>query len=141
MSKFVFKFCFLSLLLFSCKQHHEDDKKYYKAIHLKDTAYLSIHRAEDQFYGQLEIRYGGKTMKDSGSVSGFIKKDTLRGNFKYLPYGGGESKRKPIIFLVENDKLILGKGATYTLFGITYFHKKAHFDFHNSDFIFEEIKK
>lgn len=124
----------------SCTKHDDKNKLYYKAINNQDTAYLSINRLENKFYGQLEIRYGGQGVKDSGAVSGLIKADSLRGNFNFAPYGGGEYQRKPIIFLEKDGKLILGKGATYTLFKITYFRKDVPLDFSRPEFVFEEKK-
>lgn len=126
--------------LLSCTLHDDKNKLYYKAINNQDTAYLSINRLEHKFYGQLEIRYGGQGIKDSGTVSGLIKADSLRGNFNFAPYGGGQHQQKPIIFLKKDGKLILGKGATYSLFKIVYFRKDVPIDFSNPEFVFEEIK-
>lgn len=141
-NKCMHKLVILSLLflVFGCAKHDEKNKHYYRAIHERDTAYLSINKVDEQFYGQLEFSYGGRNIKDSGTVSGFIKKDTLRGNFNFAPYSGGKNKRRPIILLEKNGKLLLGKGATYTLFNIAYFRKDIPFDFTNPEFVFEEIK-
>ncbi|MBK0370047.1 hypothetical protein [Flavobacterium agrisoli] len=128
-------------LLISCAQHTENNTEYYRAIHQQDTAYLTISRVENQFYGQYEIHYNGQAFIDSGAVSGIIKKDTLRGNFEYFPYGGGQKKRKPVIFLEKNNQLLLGKGLTYTLFQITYFDESVPFDFSKPEFVFERVSK
>lgn len=132
---------FILFFVLGCEQHTEKNKQFYRAINKKDTAYLSIIRVKNKFYGQYEIRYSGKAFIDSGDVSGIIKKDTLRGDFHFMPYGGGSWKRKPIIFLEKNGQLLLGKGATYTLFNISYFRENVPFDFSNPEFVFEEVKK
>lgn len=141
MYKTLSKGLFFTLFVFSCAQHTDKNKQYYRAINKKDTAYLSINRVNNKFYGQYEIRYSGQAFIDSGDVSGIIKKDTLRGDFHFLPYGGGSWKRKPIIFLEKNGQLLLGKGATYTLFNISYFRENVPFDFNNPEFVFEKLKK
>ncbi|WP_432222071.1 hypothetical protein ACRASX_00600 [Flavobacterium sp. TMP13] len=135
----VFLLIFITHLIFSCAKHDEKNKQFYRAIANQDTAYLSIIRLENKFYGQYEIRYNGKAFIDSGDVTGIIKKDTLRGTFHFKPYGGGEWRRKPIIFLEENGKLLLGKGFVHSFLKIAYFDETVPFDFSKPDFVFDEI--
>ncbi|QSB25131.1 hypothetical protein [Flavobacterium sp. CLA17] len=131
----------LFTLLFSCNSK-EGKEKYqqslYRAIHNKDTAVLLINRNDKRFFGRYEISHYG-VGKDSGEVRGDIKGDTLRGDYHYLTFGGSW-KRVPLALLKKDNKLFLGKGVVGTYFNLPCFIPDVPIEYHNSAFIFEEIK-
>lgn len=131
----------LGILLFSCNSK-EGKEKYqqslYRAIHNKDTAILAINMNDKRFFGRYEISHYG-VGKDSGEVRGDIKGDTLRGDYHYLTFGGSW-KRVPLALLKKDNKLFLGKGVVGTYFNLPCFVPDVPIEYHNSAFIFEEIK-
>lgn len=128
---------FLTLLLFSCKKKSPNDNTvYYRAVHGKDTAFLSLVFYKERFYGKYELLYGMRG-KDSGVVRGQVYGDTLKGEYKYISYGGGKSI-SPIILLKSEGKLKLGKGIKATYMGIPFYVKDVPIDY-NTGFIFEEV--
>ncbi|RZK12672.1 MAG: hypothetical protein EOO46_02300 [Flavobacterium sp.] len=126
------------LVLTSCKDAKSANKIYYQAINGKDTARLSVIYYEDRFFGQYERIYG-KSGKDSGNVRGQLVGDTLKGEFKYLSFGGSKSIR-PIVFLRKDNRLLLGKGLIATYMEIPFYVKEVPIDY-NTGFVFEEINK
>ena len=137
--KFISGFVF-SLLVLNCTSHKEKPT-FYRAINKTDTAYLKISKLDEQYFGSLEIHYGGAALKDSGTVSGVFKKDTLKLIFHYLPHTGGERKRKPLSLLQKDNKLLMGKGHIITFMEIAQFDTKTPIDYSHPEFVFEEVKK
>lgn len=131
-------FALLIGLLFGCSdKQFDDDKTYYRAINGKDTALLSIKIYENYFYGEYEMIYGKKG-KDSGVVRGQLYGDTLKGEYRYLSFGGSKSIR-PICILNKEGKLHLGQGKIATYMGIPFFVKEVPIDY-ETGFVFEKIE-
>ncbi|MCD0465390.1 hypothetical protein [Flavobacterium sp. ENC] len=131
----------LFILIFSCNSR-EGKEKYqktlYRAVNKKDTAVLEINMNDKRFFGRYEISHYG-VGKDSGDIRGDIKGDTLRGDYHYLTFGGSW-KRVPLALLKKDNKLFLGKGVVGTYFNLPCFVPDVPIEYHNSAFIFEEIK-
>lgn len=128
-------FSIAATLLFSCQQK-EDNRTHYRAVNGKDTAQLSITVYDDRFYGRYEMIYG-KNGKDSGTVRGQIIGDTLKGEFKYISFGGTKSI-SPIQFLKKDGKLRLGKGLKATYMGIPFYVKEVPMDY-DTGFVLEVL--
>ncbi|WP_428233037.1 hypothetical protein [Flavobacterium sp.] len=130
------------IFLFSCNSKDEKSKYnhiVYQAINEKDTAILAININDKRFYGRYERTYYQQG-KDSGDVRGDIKGDTLRGDFHYIS-NGGNWKRIPLALLKKENKLFLGSGIITTYFNLPCFMPGTPIEYHNSKFIFEEVKK
>lgn len=126
----------ISLSLYCCQQKDKDHRIHYRAVNGKDTALLSVTIYKERFYGEYQMIYG-KSGKDSGSVRGQFVGDTLKGEYKYISFGGVESI-SPIQLLKKEDKLLLGKGVKATYMGIPFYVKEIPVDY-DTGFIFEEI--
>ena len=142
MPKQIFLYLFIiTTILFSChSKEQKDNFKHvvYRAINNKDTATLSININEKRFFGHYEIsrhRFG----KDSGTVRGDLKGDTLRGDFHYIGYGGSW-KRIPLALLKKENKLFSGTGVIGTYLNLPCFMPGTPIDYSNSEFVFEELK-
>ena len=130
------------ILIVSCNS--KDKKSEYKqivyhAINDKDTAILTININDKRFFGRYE-RFYYQQGKDSGDVRGDIKGDTLRGDFHFIS-NGGSWKRIPLALLKKENKLYLGSGIITTYFNLPCFMPGTPIEYHNSKFVFEEIKK
>lgn len=130
------------ILIVSCNS--KDKKSEYKhivyhAVNDKDTAILSININDKRFFGHYERSYYQQG-KDSGDVRGDIKGDTLRGDFHFIS-NGGSWKRIPLALLKKENKLYLGSGIITTYFNLPCFMPGTPIEYHNSKFVFEEIKK
>lgn len=130
------------ILIVSCNS--KDRKSEYKqivyhAINDKDTAILTININDKRFFGRYERSYYQQG-KDSGDVRGDIKGDTLRGDFHFIS-NGGSWKRIPLALLKKENKLYLGSGIITTYFNLPCFMPGTPIEYHNSKFVFEEIKK
>ena len=126
---------FILALTYGCKKNDiKNYRTFYYAVHESDTAILSIGTHKDRFFGQYEIYYGNRSVKDSGNVEGTISGDTLRGKFRYRAFGGTINV-KPIIFLKQQEKLILGSGVTAIFMNIPYY-MPGTIEFENSKFTF-----
>ncbi|MHA4896377.1 hypothetical protein ACXZ1K_16605 [Pedobacter sp. PWIIR3] len=135
---------FAILLSASCiqntKQNHDGllEEKY-SAYRKGDTAFLVLHHSKSVFKGVLMINYQS-TYKDSGDVRGFIKGDTLIGDFSYKHYGQPTWYRDPIRLLKKGNKLIMGKGLPRLTVGIPNFNPAVPVDYNeNTQLVF--IKK
>lgn len=117
---------------------HKTTRLWYRAIHEEDTAIFKVNIKDQQFKGLFEINYHG-TYRDSGEVSGYVKGDTLLGNYLYQRVGIEQLHRIPIAILKKNNKLILGVGAMEIYLERTYFKPKVPIDYKNVKFIFEKI--
>ncbi|MDA6069036.1 hypothetical protein NJT12_05315 [Flavobacterium sp. AC] len=140
--KLLFPLFLVFMLVFSCNS--KDEKSQYKhivyhAVNGKDTAILKININDKRFYGSYERSYYQQG-KDSGDVRGDIKGDTLRGDFHYIS-NGGSWKRIPLALLKKDKKLVLGNGIITTYFNLPCFMPGTPIEYHNSKFIFEEVKK
>lgn len=130
------------ILIVSC---NSKDKKseynhiVYHAVNGKDTAILAININDKRFYGRYERSYYQQG-KDSGDVRGDIKGDTLRGDFHFIS-NGGSWKRIPLALLKKDNKLFLGSGVIGIYFNLPCFMPGTPIEYHNSKFVFEEIKK
>lgn len=135
-------FLLLVIAITSCNSK-DDKSKYnhmvYHAVNNKDTAILAININDKRFYGRYEVFYN-KIGKDSGDVRGDIKGDTLRGDFHFIS-NGGSWKRIPLALLKKENKLYLGSGIITTYFNLPCFMPGTPIEYHNSKFVFEEIKK
>ena len=111
----------------------------YSAVKLNDTARLKLEFGEKAFDGQLEISYKG-LYKDSGSVNGIIKGDTLKGTYYFQRYGIPKWERIPISLLKKDSKLIMGVGTMEIYMNMTFFKKTIPIDYQNVKFIFEKVR-
>ncbi len=128
-----------SISLFSCqKKDFNEYRSYYRAIHNTDTALLAIETHKDRFYGNYQIYYGSRAVKDSGNIEGTISGDTLRGKYRYRSFGGGINI-VPIIFLKRNGKLILGSGIAASYMNFVYYKPEFPIEFDNSKFVFDPV--
>lgn len=109
----------------------------YRAVNKSDTATLSLHINKKRFFGHYEIVYGNGD-KDSGNVRGGLKGDTLRGDFKYISYGGSW-KTVPIAFLKKDDELIKGNGIIGIYLNLPCF-MPGTLNYSNSEFIFKKLE-
>lgn len=141
MKIFIRTFLALSVFICGCDTSGVDHRTLnmkYRAVDKTDTALLHISITDSQFKGQFEIKYHG-TVKDSGEVSGYVKGDTLVGNFLFQHYGMELKHRIPIALLNRDHKLIMGIGAMEIYLQRTYFKKNVPIDYKNVKFIFEPI--
>lgn len=130
-----------SVLLPGCqKKDFNEYRSYYRAVHHNDTALLAIETHKDRFYGNYQIYYGSRAVKDSGNIEGIISGDTLRGKYRYRSFGGG-IKEVPIIFLKHNGKLILGSGIAASYMNFVFYKPEYPIVFDNSKFVFDQVKQ
>jgi len=130
----------IAFLISACtskEAKHDQVKKLYYSVNKSDTAQLNIVLNEKEFYGQYEINYGG-LYKDSGDVSGVIKRDTLKGTYRYQHYGTEAWHRIPISLLKKENKLIMGIGVMEIYMNMTFFKKTVPIDYQNPKFVFEQ---
>jgi len=120
-------------------KREKQTKVLYSAINENDTARLKLEFGEKAFDGQLEISYKG-LYKDSGSVNGIIKGDTLKGTYYFQRYGIPKWERIPISLLKRDSKLIMGVGDMEIYMNMTFFKKTVPIDYENVKFIFEKIR-
>ena len=120
-------------------KREKQTKVLYSAIKENDTARLKLEFGEKAFDGQLEISYKG-LYKDSGSVNGIIKGDTLKGTYYFQRYGIPKWERIPISLLKRDSKLIMGVGDMEIYMNMTFFKKTVPIDYENVKFIFEKIR-
>jgi hypothetical protein len=111
-------------------------KKFYSGTDSVSQALLTMTVNEDSFYGQLEVRYEGFD-KDSGEVRGERIGDTLKGRFRYIPYGRTQ-KIKPFVLLMRNDTLKYGTGSTWIYLNIPYIPSE-NLQFSDSSYQFSPI--
>jgi hypothetical protein len=126
-------FLVMLIMLFSCNSSHpaRPAKIKYIAYLNGDTAIATLEESKSLFKGVLEIRH--KTgYKDSGDVKGFIKGDTLMGEYHFQQYWFPVWKRNPIIFLRKGDKLIMGKGVVKYTMGIPHYNNLYPVDYTES---------
>lgn len=134
----IVSFLFIILIASCQKKEIKEYRTFYRAVNGNDTAILSIGTNKKRFFGNYEIYYGSKAIKDSGNVDGLISGDTLRGKFKYRTYGGGVNI-VPIIFLKQDDKIILGSGVAASFMNLVYFMPEYPIEFDNSQFVFKKV--
>ncbi|WP_343532545.1 hypothetical protein [Pedobacter sp.] len=107
----------------------------YVAYRQSDTAMVFLNQSKEIFSGTLMINQHGVYI-DSGTVKGWVKGDTLIGEFHYLHYQL-EWKRKPVAFLMKNNRLVMGEGLTKMTVGIPHFDPSVPIDFNeNKQFVF-----
>lgn len=129
-------------MMLSCNQNHKKAipaTKYTASLN-GDSALATLEISKALFKGVLEIRY--KTgYKDSGDVKGFVKGDTLMGEYHFQKYWFPVWKRNPIIFLKKGNKLIMGKGIVKYTMGIPHYNKLYPVDYTESKhFVFTPQK-
>ncbi|MGY4384732.1 hypothetical protein ACVWYN_001766 [Pedobacter sp. UYP24] len=135
---------FIVLLASGCSQSDNHTnmgmvKENYTAYRKGDTALLLLNHSKSIFRGTLEISYQS-TFKDSGNVRGFIKGDTLIGDFNYRHYRQPTWYRDPIRLLKKGNKLIMGKGLPRLTVGIPNFNPSVPVDYNeNTQLVF--VKK
>jgi len=130
-----------SVLLSSCrKKDFNEYRSYYRAVHHNDTALLAIETHKDRFYGQYQIYYGSRAVKDSGNIEGVISGDTLRGKYRYRSFGGGINV-VPVIFLKRNGKLILGSGIAASYMNFVYYKPEFPIVFDSTKFVFDPVEQ
>ena len=106
----------------------------YIAFNNKDTAKAELYISAEIFKGILEIDNG--TSKDSGTVNGIVKGDTLIGDYNFQRYGLKQWKRKPIVFLKRGNTLIMGEGKTINTWGRIHFDPAVPIRYPDSNFVF-----
>ncbi|WP_300491596.1 hypothetical protein [Flavobacterium sp.] len=130
-----------SVLLSGCqKKDFNEYRSYYRAVHHNDTALLAIETHKDRFYGQYQIYYGSRAVKDSGNIEGIISGDTLRGKYRYRSFGGGINV-VPVIFLKRNGKLILGSGIAASYMNFVYYKPEFPIVFDSTKFVFDPVEQ
>ena len=124
----------------SCSFNNTDNNNstQYIAYHKNDTAYLTLEKKEDKFFGKLIIKGRGAEIQ-KGDVDGNIKKNTLVGTYYYLPYKAKEKKRKTFVVMERNDSLIMANGTEQVYMGIPHFVPGTT-NYDNPKFIFTRIK-
>lgn len=126
------------ILLFACNRTapKKNIPVKYLAYLNADTAIATIEASKALFKGVLEIRYKNG-YKDSGNVKGFVKGDTLMGEYHFQKYWFPVWKRNPIIFLRKGDRLIMGKGTVRYTMGIPHYDNRYPIDYtERNNFIF-----
>ena len=125
-----FSFAVLFIGILSCNQNHpkRNPATKYTAHLNNDTAFATMEISQALFKGVLEIRYKNG-YKDSGDLKGFVKGDTLMGEYHYQKYWFPVWKRDPIIFLKKGDKLIMGKGTVKYTMGIPHYNNLYPIDY------------
>jgi hypothetical protein len=118
---------------------HSTTKMWYRAINKEDTATFKVSVTDKQFKGTFEINYHG-VYKDSGEVKGYVRGDTLVGNYLYQHYGIDKLYRIPIALLKRKDQLILGVGAMEIYLERTYFKPNVPIDYQHVKFVFEKME-
>jgi len=118
----------------SCNDKNADEDrvvtaKQYVASKNRDTAKLYLELRGQHFSGAMELTYKG-TSRDSGTVKGDIKGDTLFGDFHFQRNGFTEWRRTPIALLKKGDQLIMGQSAQVNTFGIQHLSYPIDFDEH-----------
>lgn len=132
----------LLVAMLSCNQNHPKaiPATKYVAYLNADTAFATMEISKALFKGVLEIRYNNG-YKDSGNVKGFVKGDTLMGEYHYQKYWFPVWKRDPIIFLKKGDKLIMGKGSVKYTMGIPHYNNLYPIDYtETKHFVFVPVK-
>ncbi|MEO4005365.1 hypothetical protein [Flavobacterium sp. CAU 1735] len=130
-----------SVLFSGCqKKDFNEYRSYYRAVHHNDTALLAIETHKDRFYGQYQIYYGSRAVKDSGNIEGVISGDTLRGKYRYRSFGGGINV-VPVIFLKRNGKLILGSGIAASYMNFVYYKPEFPIVFDSTKFVFDPVEQ
>lgn len=139
--KYTIKLLFIWIVAVATGCNHASDeiKIPYQAVAKNDTASLKIILKKKEFYGQLEVNYGG-LYKDSGDVSGIVKGDTLKGTFYYQRYGKGTKRRIPIALLKKDHKLVMGVGEMEVFMNITFFKKSVPVDYQKAKFVFQRVR-
>lgn len=118
----------LLFTLSSCGRNLNEVKNEYIAYSKRDTAYLTLTLAGDNFYGKLRIAGPGNVV-DSGDVRGRIIRDTLLGDFYYRPYQAHLKKRKAYVLINQQDSLVQGRGVETVYMGIpSYMPNSISFD-------------
>ena len=92
-----------------------------------DTAIVLLNQSKEIFSGTLMINEHG-VYRDSGTVKGLVKGDTLIGEYHFLHYKL-EWKRKPVAFLIRDQRLVMGEGFTKMTVGIPHFDPAVPIDF------------
>ena len=135
---------FIGFTIAACNPDRETSNKTvttrYVAYSKGDTAIATLVESPSLFKGVLEIRYEG-SYKDSGDVRGFIKGDTLMGDYHYQSYWLPIWKRKPVIFLRRNGNLVLGKGIVKFTMGIPHYNPSYPVEYDESkSFVFKKLE-
>lgn len=131
----------IALFVYGCGNSSVDNnepKTVYSAINKDDTATLKIKLTDQLFYGQFEINYRG-AYKDSGSVTGIVKGDTLKGSYRFQHYGIETWRTIPIALLKKDGKLIMGEGEMEIYLEMYYFKKNRPIDYQNPKFVFKPL--
>lgn len=128
----------VALLITSCGNSQKPTQlTYVKYVAHKqgDTAIVLLNQSKEMFTGTLMINEHG-VYRDSGTVKGLVKGDTLIGEFHFLHYKL-EWKRKPVAFLMKNNHLIMGEGVTKMTVGIPHFDPSVPINFsEDKQFVF-----
>lgn len=141
LSTFGITLVLFSVLFSGCqKKDFSKYRSYYRAVSQNDTALLAIETHQDRFYGQYQIYYGSRAVKDSGRIEGIISGDTLRGKYRYRSFGGGINE-VPVIFLKRNGKLILGTGIAASYMNFVYYKPEFPIVFENAKFVFDQVEQ
>ncbi|WP_353185686.1 hypothetical protein [Parapedobacter lycopersici] len=112
---------------------------YYRAIHNRDTAYLSIHIGGGDFYGKYGLVKGWE-VPVVGDITGEIRADTLVGTFSYTPHQHRNKKRVAFALLQRDNQLLLGGGAEISYMGIPHYAPGTLY-FDDTGFVFEQVAK
>ena len=122
----------------SCEEKRRDAELLnYVAYNNRDSAQLELNLFESRFHGKLRFyRSGGEI--DSGEVQGNIKKDTLTGDYYYIPFGWGQKKRRPFVLLKKGSQYILGAGSEEIYMGIPHYIPST-ISFQQARFVFVQV--
>ncbi|WPO84610.1 hypothetical protein SD427_18960 (plasmid) [Chryseobacterium sp. JJR-5R] len=126
-----------AITFLSCKNERRID--YYKSISKdkKDTAVLNITIEKSSFFGKYQIKHHDNT-KDSGTITGSIFGDTLKGRYTYISRDNIKTV-DPIAFLNVGKKLKLGNGDPASYMSIPYYMDGTIY-FNDSLLQFQPIK-
>jgi hypothetical protein len=106
----------------------------YTAFYEQDTAKLTIIRKGKKVEGNLSFSYGNG-IRDTGTIKGVIKGDTLLTDYHHQSQKGGW-QRNPVALLKKGTRLYMGLGETKFEWGRTYFVNPAAIDYEKGRFVF-----
>jgi hypothetical protein len=134
---------FFALHIFACTPNNrEGAATFEKFISVKgdDTATVIINKTTNLFRGSMQISYKSK-YPDSGEINGIVRGDTLIGQFLYKYYGV-KWQRKPVAFLMKDNRLILGEGRVKNTLDVVHFDNSVPINFEEEkQFVFQLVKR
>ncbi|MBW8686461.1 hypothetical protein [Chitinophaga rhizophila] len=86
----------------------------------KDTSYLQFEATNDVINGQLEYRLFEKD-KNQGAISGAIKDNIIEAEYRFM--SEGVNSVRPVVFKVENDRILEAIPSSLDSQGVPVFDK------------------